>query len=160
MMKILIHKDGSTLERRIQDLRVNTLGSSIAPEPHRIKLRKTTVLGIILDQGSKALPKAGASTHLDSAEKIEVLQSVTQYQSLTINDQSRRRAQARAHIVRFGSLERENKRLKATIEKRDGQIKGLVDADKENRHSRHFGNEVCVRSFSLFVFTGTDCYCC
>lgn len=32
--------------------------------------------------------------------------------------------------------------MKATIEKRDGQIKELVNADKENRHSRHFGNEV------------------
>jgi len=74
MMKILIHKDGSTLERRIQDLRVNTLGSSIAPEPHRIKLRKTTVLGIIMDQDHNALPKTGPSTHLDSAEKIKVNQ--------------------------------------------------------------------------------------
>ena len=76
-----------------------------------------------------------------------------------IDDQSRRRAQARAHIARLDTLERENKKLKATIEKRDGQIQGLVDSDKENRHSRHFGNEVCAHSFSLFSNTGTDCYC-
>jgi hypothetical protein len=32
--------------------------------------------------------------------------------------------------------------LKATLEKRDGQIKKLVNADKENRNSRHLGSPV------------------
>jgi hypothetical protein len=39
--------------------------------------------------------------------------------------------------------------LKATLEKRDGQIKKLGNADKENRNSRHFGNPVRTHFLSF-----------